>query len=781
MAGARIAGITIEIGGDTTKLKSALKGVDGQLSATQRTLKDINGLLKLDPSNVTLLKQKQTNLNKAIETTKTRLDQLKAAQSEDLSPEEWDALQREIIETEGNLKDLKEEQKRFGTVANQRLRVVGEKMTAIGDKCVDVGKNLTTYITAPIVGVGVAAYGAFTAVDAGEDAIIKKTGATGDALTEMSDIMKAIATEIPTDFETAGNAVGEVNTKFGVTGNELKTLTTRFIEFAEINDTDVVSSIDGVQEALAIFGMDASEAKTYLGKLTDVSQRYGISTEDLTGIVSNNAGVFHDLGMNLYDANEFLGMLSVSGADANTVMAGMSKALKNATDNGVPLDKALEDLQKTILEGKDGTDGLTASYDLFGKSGAIIYEAVRNGAIDFSNLNGIAKETGNIVSDTFNATLDPSDKFRVALNKVKVLGANIAERVMPVLADVIERVSTFVDKATKKWDSLTDAQKDTILKILGVIAAVGPLLVVGGKIISGAGKIITLITGAGGIIGAAKSVISILSGPVGIVAAIGAVIAAGVYIITHWETVKAKAIEIWEKIKAVFNNAWKAISNINWAGLGASIWNGIKDAFKSVVGWFKEKFINVKNAIATVDWGTLGSTIWNAIKAKFANVKDWFRDKFKAAVNAVIGLLNTMIGKAESAINKVVRGINSKLTVNVDFGNLPKFLGGGSLGGIHWSPNIKEAQFNRIKYLASGGILGNGGTAIVGEYAPEMLRVVNGRAVVTPLSSTPGRMGGTVNNTFNVYAQPGQDARQIAAEVQRIMVREARQRGAAYA
>ena len=187
------------------------------------------------------------------------------------------------------------------------------------------------------------------------------------------------------------------------------------------------------------------------------------------------------------------------------------------------------------------------------------------------------------------------------------------------------------------------------------------------------------------------------------------------------------------------------------------------------------------NAMKSIDWGALGAYMWNAVKAKFANIKEWFHDKFKAAVNAVIGLLNTMIGKAEGAINKVVRGINNKLKVDVDFGKLPQFLGGKSLGGIHWSPNIKEAEFQRIKYLASGGILGNGGRAIVGEYAPEMLRVVNGRAMVTPLSSTPGRMGGTTNNTFNIYAQPGQDARQIAAEVQRIFVREQRQRGAAYA
>ena len=80
MAG-RISGITIEIGGDTTKLQTALKGVDGQLRQTQSALKDINKLLKLDPGNTELLVQKQKNLEKAINETKDRLKQLKDAQS----------------------------------------------------------------------------------------------------------------------------------------------------------------------------------------------------------------------------------------------------------------------------------------------------------------------------------------------------------------------------------------------------------------------------------------------------------------------------------------------------------------------------------------------------------------------------------------------------------------------------------------------------------------------------------------------------------------------------
>ena len=108
MAG-RIAGITIEIGGDTSNLQKSLKDVDGELRKTQSTLKDVNKLLKLDPGNTELLTQKQKNLEKAISTTKTRLDELNKAQAGvQEGSAEWDALQREIIATEQDLQGLEQ-------------------------------------------------------------------------------------------------------------------------------------------------------------------------------------------------------------------------------------------------------------------------------------------------------------------------------------------------------------------------------------------------------------------------------------------------------------------------------------------------------------------------------------------------------------------------------------------------------------------------------------------------------------------------------------------------
>ena len=153
----KIKGITIEIGADTSNFQKAMSNIDKTLKTTERQLKDIDKLLKLDPTNTDLLKQKQEALNKEIANTKTRLSVLKEAYK-DLegkgtaeAKQQQEALTREIVETEQKLKSLKEQYREFGSVANQQLKAVGEKMNEIGDKITGFGTSLTTKVTAPIV------------------------------------------------------------------------------------------------------------------------------------------------------------------------------------------------------------------------------------------------------------------------------------------------------------------------------------------------------------------------------------------------------------------------------------------------------------------------------------------------------------------------------------------------------------------------------------------------------------------------------------------------------
>ena len=110
----RIKGITVEIGGDTTKLSKALEGVNKDIKGTQTQLKDVQKLLKLDPTNTELLSQKHKLLADAVSATKEKLEVLKTAAEQantalangEISQQQYDALQREIIETENELKRL---------------------------------------------------------------------------------------------------------------------------------------------------------------------------------------------------------------------------------------------------------------------------------------------------------------------------------------------------------------------------------------------------------------------------------------------------------------------------------------------------------------------------------------------------------------------------------------------------------------------------------------------------------------------------------------------------
>ena len=257
MASRNIKGITIEIDGQTKGLQDSLKDVNRDLKETQSQLKDVEKLLKLDPSNVDLLKQKQGLLKQAISDTKTKLDQEKAAleqlKNADPSPENtrnMQTLERQIADDEAALKRLTDQSKEFGSVFKQQAEAVGDKLKEVGAQVKEVGDNMTKNVTAPIMAGGAAAVAAFTDVDKAQDNLIKMTGASGDSLEEMKSIMEDIATSIPTDFGTAAAAVGEVSTRFGVTGDELEDLSGKFVKFANLNNSDVTTSVDTVQKAM---------------------------------------------------------------------------------------------------------------------------------------------------------------------------------------------------------------------------------------------------------------------------------------------------------------------------------------------------------------------------------------------------------------------------------------------------------------------------------------------------------------------------------------------------
>lgn len=558
MAG-NIKGITIEFRGDTTKLDKALRQVNKETKDIDKELRAVNKSLKFNPTSVELWKQKQQLLTQKVSETKQKLDLLKQAQQKmdtegvDKNSQEYRELQREIIETESKVKHFEGELKKVG---NAKLQALSAEFKQVGDKMKSVGTNMTKYVTGPIVAVGTAAVAAFNEVQKGLNVVANKTGATGEELTKMQDSARNLAKNLPTDFETAGTAVGELNTRFGVTGQQLESLSEQYIKFARVNGVDLNNSIDETQKALSAFGLTAKDAPHLLDTLTKAAQTSGASVDTLTKGLIQNGTAFQELGLSLDQSVALMAQMEKSGANSETVMQGLRKALKNAAKDGIPLDQALTDLQSTILNGKDGMDGLTAAYDLFGKSGDQIYGAVKNGTIDFTALGAAAEDTAGTLDSVFNETLTPADKFQMALNSAKDVGYELGNTLLPMVTPLIEKLAEKLQAVSDWWSDLSPETKKMITIIGLIVAGIGPLLVVIGSLASALGSIIAIAP----IVGTAFTT---LLGPIGlVVAAIAAAIAIGVALYKNWDKIKAVASTVWNGIKTAITKPIQAAAEV---------------------------------------------------------------------------------------------------------------------------------------------------------------------------------------------------------------------------
>ncbi len=509
----RIKGITIEIDGDSKGLSQALKGVNKDIKSTQTQLKDVEKLLKLDPHNVTLLGQKMKMLQTEIGQTKDKLSQLKSVSEEmekglkngTVTAEQYDAWQREIIETENNLKDLEEQLKKVPTASEAMIAKVsddmdalGQKVSSVGDKIAGMGDALMP-VSATITAIGGASIKAWTELDDAMDNVIKKTGASGESLEELEDIVNSIATTIPTDFMTVSNAVAETNTRFGVTGEELEKLSSSFIKFAELNDTDVTASIDQVSAMMKAWGLETSDAVQVLNLLNGVGQNTGVSVDNLANLMQDNALFFKEFNLSCAQSATLLGDMEKNGIDASAGVTALKTAMAKATADGKTLSETLRDFEWAIeTAGISDIEKLEMAKELFGgKAYAQILNAMQEGNLSFMNITGSMSDYSYSVENTFREIQDPIDEFTTAMNELKILGAEIGEQVIPVLVDVLHDLEPILRDLKDAWEAMSEDEQKELIENLGKIALLAPALSTAGRVIGGVGAGISGLAKAG--------------------------------------------------------------------------------------------------------------------------------------------------------------------------------------------------------------------------------------------------------------------------------------------
>ena len=750
-----IKGITIEIGGDTTKLDKALQGTNKEIKSTQSELREVERLLKMDPGNTEAMKQKQELLTKAVGETKDKLDLLKDAEKQveeqfkngEASEEQYRAIKREVEATEAQLKNLE----KAAADSNVTLTKVGEAFGNVGDKLTTVGTKLTT-VSAGIVGMGTASVAAAKDLDSGYDTIITKTGASGEALEGLQETANNVYGSMAVDMDDVGIAIGEVNTRFGATGTELETLSTQFLQFAQINDTDLNTAIDSVDSIMLKFGVDSSQTANVLGLLTKAGQDSGISMETLESSLQTNGAALQELGFDLTESVNLLAQMEASGVDTSTAMAGLKKAVANATKEGLSADEALTQTIDSIKNASSETEALQIATELFGNKGAAeMASAIRDGRLSVDDLSESLSDYGDVVETTFNETKDPWDDATVAANNLKLaaadLGTSLLTTLQPMITSVVQKVKEF----TEWFKNLNESQKQTIIKVAAVVAAIGPMLVIIGKICTGISSIINVVKMAQPVMAALNAVLA--ANPIIlIVAAIAALIAAFVLLYNKCEWFRNGVNAIWEAIKTAFLTAFNAIKDFftvtlpnafnyiidfvknNWQALllfivnpfaGAfallynncdafrafidnfvqkikeffqGLWDGLVEIFQGVGQWFTDRFTEAWNGIVAVfsAIGTWFGQRWNDITMALASVAEWFRTTFTNAWNnivAVFSAIGTWFGARWTDITMAMASVAEwfRTTFQNAWTNLTSiFAAIGSWFGARWT-EIKTA------------------------------------------------------------------------------------------
>ena len=618
-----------------------------------------------------------------------------------------------------------------------------------------VGDAMTKSLTVPIAGLATASMAAWKQVDDGMDTVILKTGATGEALQSMQESVKNIATSLPVTFQDAGTAIGEVNTRFGVTGEQLEDISTKFLKFAKINGVDVNQSIDQVQKAISAFGLSAEDTGAFLDTLNKVGQDTGVSMDALESGLITNATALQGMGLNAASAASLLGNLEKSGVDVSTAMQGLKKVQANAMSEGISMQEAF----RNALSSSQG------AISVFGaKAGPQLYAAFRNGTLSadmFVDSSVSLEDALGSVSDTFDATLDPADQWQTVLNNLMQLGYEVAEAVMPSIQTAVDTIIPAIKDLADGWSNLDPGMQQAIIAAAGILAVLGPA--------------VSIISGITGSIGKLSEGLGFLMAHP-IVAVIGAVIAALVMLYQNNEDFRNFVNEAWKNIQEVVGGVIDAIVSF-WTNTLQPTLQAIGDFVQNTLWPILQTIFNAFGEVVSAVFSLISGYWNNILKPVLTAIGDaikWLLDAVKGPLNAIKDTFSSVFNGIKSFVSPIVDWLKGIFNFNWSLPHisLPHFSLVGEFSLLppkvpHLSVDWYDRATRNPRILDGATIFGASGNKLLGggETAREIIMSEN---YLRGLISDKGDSKGSVHMgdvTININGYNG-DAKRLAETVE---------------
>lgn len=681
-----------------------------------------------------------------------------------------------------------------------QIEEYAKKIENFGSKTKEVGGSLSKNITAPIAAAGTAAYAAWMSVDEAYDNIAVGTGATGDALSKLQESFDNVFAKAPFDAMDISNSLADLNTRFGFTGKVLEDASEKFLRFASVNKTDVSNAVALVSRAMGDAGIPAEEYTSVLDALTTASQASGISIDALTGNITKYGAPMRALGYTTEESIAIFASWEKAGVNTEIAFSGMKKAISNFSAEGkdakVEFKKTLEEIAKC----PDIASATTKAIEVFGtKAGPDLADAIKGGRFEFEEMLKLVESSSGQLDASFEATMDPADKAKVALNNLTLAGAALGDVIQSALGPVFESLADILKDFTEWFKNLNPEIRQTIVIVGGIIAAVGPLLVLIGAL---AGPISTALGlfakfklalfGTAEQAGMMGTMVSGLTGPIlAVIGIIALVTAALIDLYNNNEEFRKNVNDMISNLIEILQTLWNsflypiltAVKDVLldiWNNAILPVWETVKNCIADIIAKLSgliEVLTPVINFIIQLLSAllipvflllanTIGAVVSEAISffgALLSNVSQViggiiqvisgiiqfitgvFTGNWKQAWNGIVsifkGIFDGIVGIAKAPINGVISLVNGVISaVNGMIKGLNKI----SFDIPDWVPGIGGSHFgldlktiDKVAYLAKGGNLLSG-TAIVGEAGPEILQQMGNKTRVTPLSESGG-------------------------------------------
>lgn len=559
--------------------------------------------------------------------------------------------------------------------ASERFESFSSGIKNVGEKVSNAGGTLTKTITLPVVGLGTAVLKTGMDYEAGMSKVQAISGATGDEMTLLGQ--KAMEMAAKTKFSTADSAEAyQYMAMAGWKAGDMVDGLAGIMNLAAASGENLGTTSDIVTDALTAFGLKASDSGRFADVLAAASNNANTNVSMLGESFKYVAPVAGAMGYSVEDVSVALGLMANSGIKASQAGTSLRSAMTNMaspTENmAIVMDKygiSLTDADGKMLSfaevmgllrekmgGLDEATQASAAAMLFGKEAMSGMLAIINAAPeDFDKLTeainnsaGTTEEMASIMQD------NAAGAFERLKSAVNVLFTQMSEHLIPAFTAIVEKVTEVIN-----WfGSLDEGTQKLILTIAGIAAAVGPVLIVIGKIITAIGTIsgavsgvvgvvtkgITSIIGIGGkLMGGIKSLFAlIMAHPV--VAVVTAVVGAVVLLYTKCEWFRDAVHAVIEAVVGFFKGAWEAV---------VSVWNAAGEFFSGIVGGIKGAFDGIGEFIGGLfksAWEAVRSA-WNGAKEFFSGIWEGIKSVFSTVAEVIGGVFGTAWEMVQNAWN----------------------------------------------------------------------------------------------------------------------------------